>query len=161
MKVLLTGNTGYIGSGVLQTLVADPNITSIFALSRRALPATHQHPKVCTIIHKDFTSYPASLLSKLSGTEAIIWSLGVKLTSENTMEEARAIEVTSTLTFARLCAEVLAPALPDGKKLRFVYVSGALGERDQEKRLWFATEARKMKGKVENELQALNVVMED
>ena len=159
MKVLLLGATGFIGTGTLHTLIADPSITAITVLTRRQLPASHQHPKVRAIIHTDYSSYPQSLLDRpeLQDIEAVIWTLGLKITSAAGMslEETRAVEVTGPLTLARICAERLAPALPAGKKLRFVYVSGALGERDQEKSLWFGTEARRMKGEVENGLLAL------
>ena len=157
MKAILTGTTGFIGTGVLQILIADPAVTSIIVLSRRDLPMSHQHPKVRTIIHKDFTSYPPSVLEELVSAETVIWSMGIKLTQMGSLEEARTVEVTSPLALARVVAEKIAPALPEGKKTRFVYVSGVLGERDQEKGLWFATDARRMKGEVENELEKLDV----
>lgn len=39
----------------------------------------------------------------------------------------------------------LAPQLRDGKRFRFIYLSGLLVERDQTKMLWFGRDMRRFK----------------
>jgi nucleoside-diphosphate-sugar epimerase len=158
MKVILTGSTGTIGSRVLQDCLANPKITSIVALSRRPLSAeVASHPKLHVIIQQDFSTYtPSQLRNELSGASACIWSLGVRIGQVNTIEEARKVEVLATLAAAQTFADNLASTLSTGEKFRFVYVSGALGETDQEKKLWYLQDARRLKGETENGLMALN-----
>lgn len=71
MKLIITGATGRIGSGALQNALSNPQITSIIVLSRRE-PGI-QHPKLKTIIKKDFLHYTPEELSQLEGAEACIW----------------------------------------------------------------------------------------
>lgn len=71
MKVILTGCTGFIGNGIMQECIANPEVTSIIALSRRDLPITN--PKIKVVIMKDFLSYSEEVLKELSGADACIW----------------------------------------------------------------------------------------
>ncbi|KAI7361133.1 hypothetical protein KC336_g21875, partial [Hortaea werneckii] len=81
MKLILTGATGFIGAAVLDHALTHPLITQVVALSRRPLPIHHHHSKLHTIIHRDFTTYPPSLLHNeyLRDAEAVIWALGTPL----------------------------------------------------------------------------------
>ena len=74
MKVILSGATGFIGSEALRQCLKAPTITSIVALSRRALPdSVAKNPKLKVVIMKDFTTYPDTVLEELAGAEACIW----------------------------------------------------------------------------------------
>lgn len=74
MKIVITGATGYIGTEVLRLAIANPSITHIFTLTRKPLPQPLLDvPKVTSIIHKDFSKYPETLMSNLTGVEACIW----------------------------------------------------------------------------------------
>jgi uncharacterized protein YbjT (DUF2867 family) len=74
MKIIVTGVTGFIGGQVVRTAMADAEITHIFTLSRNPLSdSLSSHPKVTSIIHKDFSVYDTELLKKLEGAEACIW----------------------------------------------------------------------------------------
>jgi dTDP-4-dehydrorhamnose reductase len=55
MKLLITGSTGMVGSELLRQAIIDNDVTSIIALSRK--PLDIQHPKLKTIIHKNFLDY--------------------------------------------------------------------------------------------------------
>jgi uncharacterized protein YbjT (DUF2867 family) len=68
MRIILTGVTGAAGSEVLRQALANPEITRIAVLTRRAIPtALSHHPKVEEHI-VDFTSYSQDLISnKLTG----------------------------------------------------------------------------------------------
>ena len=157
MKVILTGATGFIGGETLSQLIASPSITSILALSRRPLPQSLvTSPKVITIIHEDFSTYPDSLLAQLAGAEACIWVIGGILSRFSSVEVARKVNVDFTVKAAEAFAKKLAAQVPEGKKFRFVYCSGKFAEREYEtKSLWMFKDSRAIKGAVENELVAI------
>ncbi|KAI7514711.1 hypothetical protein KC347_g449 [Hortaea werneckii] len=151
MKLILTGATGFIGAAVLDHALTHPLITQVVALSRRPLPI-HEHPKLHTIIHRDFTVYPPSLLHNelLRDAEAVIWALGTPLS-----------EGKQHLDFLLAAAEafathLLVPGLRQqgGRGFRFVNVSGMFTEKDEERSLWFLREVRKWRGRAERELVA-------
>ena len=74
MKIILTGSTGMVGQEILRHCLQHPAITTINVLTRRELPpSTPTSPKLNVIIHKDFGSYPDSVLKQLSGSQACIW----------------------------------------------------------------------------------------
>lgn len=150
MKIILTGSSGFIGTEILSQCVSHPSITSIIALSRRELPTTH--PKLQTLILSDFESYPESLLVQLADAEACIYALGDNDYSKP--EINRRINLDYTLAAANAFANSLAPRMKstESRKFRFIYCSGFLTRRDQEKRLWFIGDMRKMRGLVESRL---------
>lgn len=55
--------------------------------------------------------------------------------------------------FPLAAAKALFPNI--NKNFRFIYISGALVEKDQSKKLWLVPEARKMRGRTELELLKL------
>lgn len=136
MKVILSGATGFIGSNVLKRLLDLPSVTSIIALSRRNLDTTD--PKLHVVILKDFLKYDDETLAQLSGAEACIWCLG-KATS------GKEVHMDYTMAAANAFVKELAAQLGPGKKLRFVYLSGALAEKDQKKALWVLGNARRLR----------------
>ncbi len=71
MKVIVTGATGTVGSGVLEACLEHPSITSIVALTRRPLEV--KDPKINNVIHKDFMNYNKPVLEQMKGAEACIW----------------------------------------------------------------------------------------
>lgn len=136
MKVILSGATGFIGGNVLKRLIALPSITSIIALSRRKLDVSD--PKLQIVILKDFLRYDQDTLSQLKGAEACIWCLG-KATS------GKEVHMDFTMAAAKAFAKELSSNLDQGTKLRFVYLSGALAEKDQTKTLWMLGNARRLR----------------
>lgn len=147
MKIILTGSSGFIGASVLTHCLSNPSVTSIVALSRKPLAVTH--PKLTTIIHDDFTSYPASLLSQLEGAEACIYTLGtVKIFTDPDFNR----RVNRDFTLAAVEAFATLAGKGTATPFRFVYCSGCLVEKDPAKRLWFMAENRKMRGTIELDL---------
>jgi hypothetical protein len=145
MKIVLTGATGLIGGGVLTECLTNPSITSITTLTRRPLPVTH--PKLTQITHTDFTTYSPELLSSLADATACVFALGLAM--PKTAEDGQRINQ----AFPLAAAKALLPN--SNNNFRFVYISGALVEKDQTKKLWLVPEARKMRGRTELELLKL------
>ncbi|MCJ1377502.1 hypothetical protein MMC17_000597 [Xylographa soralifera] len=150
MKLILTGATGFIGAEVLRQCLLNPSITSLVALTRR--PLSVENPKLTTIIMNDFTSYTDEVIQQLAGAESCIWALGGR---GGTTADLRRVEVDYTMAAATAFTTSLAPMLPERKKFRFVYLSGMISETNQEKPLWYAQNARRLKGEVENRLAEL------
>lgn len=80
MHLILTGATGLVGSAVLHQMLISPSISQVSILSRRPVPQAEGHEKAKVIIHKDFTSYPATILEQLKGAEGVVWAQGISAT---------------------------------------------------------------------------------
>lgn len=103
-KTLTTFSYGIAGLGVLRVLLSDNSVTHVTYLGRRPLPPwvvlpggtpdadkSPTHPKLFTIEHKDFLTYPPALKEKLAEHDACIWALG---TTSVGMSEETYTEIT-------------------------------------------------------------------
>lgn len=73
-------------------------------------------------------------------------SLGSPARKNPDLEDCRKIEIGYTHAAAEAFANSLVPPLKSqGKTFRFVYLSGALAERDTNKKLWFMHDSRTIK----------------
>jgi len=86
MHLILTGATGLVGSAALQHMLALETVTKVSILSRRPVAMAEGHPKVNTIIHKDFSTYPPEILEQLKGAEGCVWAQGISIISVSSME---------------------------------------------------------------------------
>ncbi|CAL5870115.1 uncharacterized protein PFLUO_LOCUS4350 [Penicillium psychrofluorescens] len=154
MKIILTGSTGYVGSEVLRQCLAHPSITSIISLSRRELDITH--PKLRAILVKDFTHYPPEVLAEITGADACVYCLGTNV-PVRPPELNRKINFDFAIETARTFAAFFTENQhkPPQGTFKFVYLSGALPEKDPNRRLWVLAENRKMRGELENALLQL------
>ncbi|KAF2188978.1 hypothetical protein K469DRAFT_659904 [Zopfia rhizophila CBS 207.26] len=149
MKVIVTGVTGFIGGEVMNQCILDSSITQIFTLSRNPLPERlASNPKVTSIIHKDFSKYPESLLEKLEGAEACLWMIGVA----QPKGDPRPVDIGYTQSASEAFNWYLQPRIPGEGKFRFVHTSGILSEKDQDKSLWFNVAGRRSRGASETEI---------
>ena len=82
MRLILTGATGLVGSGVLNHILSLPKgeISQLYILSRNPVPMAENQPNVTVIEHKDFSQYSPGLLEELKGAHGCIWALGVSQT---------------------------------------------------------------------------------
>src|SRR6266702_4510234 len=91
------------GLGILRILLSDNSVSHVTYLGRRPLPPwivlpgststtdkSPTHPKLFTIGHKDFLTYPPALKEKLAEHDVCIWALG---TSSVGMSEEKYITV--------------------------------------------------------------------
>ena len=90
--------------GILRILLVDNGVSHVTYLGRRPLPpwvdlpggtltynASPVHPKLSTIEHTDFLTYPSALQETIAEHDACIWALG---TSSVGMSEAEYTEIT-------------------------------------------------------------------
>ncbi|KAF8862619.1 hypothetical protein BDZ45DRAFT_585225 [Acephala macrosclerotiorum] len=141
MKVILTGCTGMIGSETLRQSTLHPSVTSIIVLSRRPLQDSQLSPKVKVIILPDFTAYDSWFWKDLAGAEACIWTLGGIPSQFPDLETAKKVNIDYPFEAAKAFIEHLAPQVPEGRKFRFLYVSGHAVDRDMEKKHWLFNDA--------------------
>lgn len=140
MKILVTGATGLIGAEVIRQAIKDPAITKVIALTRN--PVDIQHPRLKTIIHKDFLKY-GNLGEVLKEVDACLWCLGI---SQSQVSKEQYHIITHDYTLASANAMLLAN--PD---ITFLFVSGNGADSTEKSRTLFA----RVKGKTENALQRL------
>lgn len=137
MRMLVTGATGMVGSGLLQEALADPRVTSVLTLGRRATGRTH--PKLEEIVHGDFFDY-AAIADRLKGIDACFFCLGVSAAGLSEGEYHRL-----TYDLAVAAAEAVRTGSPD---VTFCYVSGQGTDSSESGRWMWA----RVKGKLENRL---------
>lgn len=165
-KVIVTGTTGFVGSGVVKACIARKEISEIVVLSRRPLPfdldpGANRSLKV--IIHEDFSKYPEDLTKEFSGADACIWYVGLpsnpryrgakiyrciggKVGDFPDYETAKKVQYDFTVAFAEFCEKSIRPREETGRKeFRFVFCSGAFAEREEKKSLWWGDKTRKLK----------------
>lgn len=133
IKLLVTGASGTAGAEVLRQAVLHPGISQVTALVRRELPGHIKisDPKLKTIIHKDFSTCPPSLVEQLRDHDAVIWAQGV---SSVGYKEADYDIITRQypMEYAKRLAEARGPG---AKKLTFCYVSGKSEESTSDRSL--------------------------
>ncbi|KAI0289471.1 hypothetical protein BC826DRAFT_914587 [Russula brevipes] len=159
MKVLLTGATGAAGLGILRALLADNGVSHVTYLGRRPLPAwvvlpggtptndtSPTHPKLSTIEHKDFLTYPPMLQEMIAEHDACIWALG---TSTVGMSEDKYTEITVGYldAFLNVLGEKAVGTV--GSPFRVVFVSGNGADSTETSRTLF----KRVKGRAENNLR--------
>ena len=140
MRIVLFGATGMIGRGVLLECLADPDVSRVLAIGRRATDV--RHAKLEQIVHDDFADY-SGIGERLTGFDACFYCLGV---SSLGMNEDRYRYFTYDFTLA--AAEAL---LANNQGLVFCYVSGAGADSSEQGRSMWA----RVRGKTENDLLKL------
>jgi len=140
MEIIITGATGTIGSAILRHCLTNPSITSIVALTRRPLPITH--PKLSTITIDNWITWDSGVLSRILSADAAIWAIG-------TTDANREINYDYPLAFQESFLEARKASPHAAKRFRYIRVSGAFTEPDQDRSLWFYAGPRKLHGLAE------------
>lgn len=141
LKIIITGASGFVGEGVLLTVLMHPDVESVLVIGRRHCNVTH--PKLIEILHKNFYNY-SDIENMLKGYDACFFCLGV---SSVGMKEDEYRKITYDLTMGM--AKVLASNNP---QMTFCYVSGTGTDSSEKGRLMWA----RIKGKTENDLMKLS-----
>jgi len=136
------------GLGILRTLLSDNAVSQVTYIGRRPLPswivlpggtstgdASPTHPKLSTIEHKHFLTYPPALQETIAQHDACVWALGISAVG---LSEEKYSEITVGYLDAFL--DVL-----KGKRLgtterpfRVVFVSGLGADSEEKSRMLFA-----------------------
>jgi len=158
MKVLLTGATGAAGLGILRTLLSDNAVSQVTYIGRRPLPswvvlpggtstdnASPTHPKLTTIEHKHFLTYPPALQETIAQHDACIWALGISTVG---LSEEKYSEITVGYLDAFLDALKEKQIGTAESPFRVVFVSGLGADSEEKSRMLFA----RIKGRAENHL---------
>lgn len=137
MRVILTGATGFVGEGVLLSLLQRTDIEKVLSVSRRSCEINH--PKLEEYIVADFMDLPSND-PKLQGYDACFFCAG-KSNFGMSRKEYYHLSYQITLHFAAAIG-----ANPD---FVFIYLSGA-GTSSRSLQFWSRTKA-----KAETDLRAV------
>ncbi|KAJ3510389.1 hypothetical protein NM208_g15537 [Fusarium decemcellulare] len=87
MKVIVTGATGMVGKEIVRNCLADPRITKVVILTRRAVSMDiESHPKADVMMLQDFSRYSDDLLRRLEGASACLcFLLAARLRRDSTL----------------------------------------------------------------------------
>ncbi|HEY3876598.1 MAG TPA: NAD(P)H-binding protein, partial [Candidatus Kapabacteria bacterium] len=141
MQILITGATGMVGGEVVRAAIADPEVDSVVAVSRRPLEGI-EHPKLRVWLLENFLDF-SSVSEAFQTSNVCIWCLGTSQNKVNAEEYAR-ITYDYTLAGARAM-------LGANPAIRMVFVSGKGADPTMKSRLLFA----RVKGKTEVALREL------
>lgn len=73
MKLIIVGATGFVGSEILRQSLLRADITSVVAVTRRALTSAPQSPKLQNVVVKDYDQYDSDAKSIFKGANGCIW----------------------------------------------------------------------------------------
>jgi uncharacterized protein YbjT (DUF2867 family) len=135
-RILLVGATGLVGGLVLTKALADPRITSVVALTRRALPA---HPKLINPL-VDFAALPDD--AEWWSVDGVICTLGTTRAKAGSDQAFRTVDYDYPLAVAKISRRHGAQ--------RFA-LNSSMGA-DASSRLLYP----RTKGELERDLQALD-----
>ncbi|KAK7390683.1 hypothetical protein QQX98_013368 [Neonectria punicea] len=114
MKVIVTGATGVVGKEVVRQCLADPRITRLVILTRRAVSMdVESHPKAEVVMHQDFSRYPDDLLRRLQGASACLWAIGGKPDQQDADKDMlHRVSVEFPLAAAKAMSDAIAAKAP-------------------------------------------------
>jgi hypothetical protein len=139
VRALVLGPTGVVGDAIVREALPDRRISSIVAVSRRALK--HTHPKLETAILEDFNDFER-LRQTLAAVDFVLCALGISWYQARGEAQYRRI----THDYVMACARVAAVANPS---MHFCFVSGH-GAASNGSQAW-----ARIKGETEHDLGAV------
>lgn len=94
-RVLLAGGSGLVGRALLERLLADPGVSSLLALRRRAGSGWPSHAKL-QVLDVDFAALPI-----LPSLDEVFIALGTTIRQAGSQAAFRAVDYEAVLTTAR------------------------------------------------------------
>lgn len=80
MKLIIAGASGYVAEELLRQSLKRPDITSVVALSRKAVSApsdvgaeSSNAAKLRSVVIEDYEDYPEDVRKEFQGADACIW----------------------------------------------------------------------------------------
>ncbi|KAL5388180.1 hypothetical protein DPSP01_003169 [Paraphaeosphaeria sporulosa] len=130
MKLIIVGATGFVGTEILRQSLLRKDISSVVAITRRALTSPPSSPKLQNVVVKDYDQYSDEAKTAFKDANGCIWTIAItpSKSSNYFWEEVVRVCQTSTMVGLRTMHEA-----GMGKPFRFIYMSGIAGERDQTK----------------------------
>lgn len=149
-ELLISGVSDRIGAQVLEQALRTLSISCIIALSRRPLPGLGCYANLEVVVLKDFTKYSEEVICQ------VVWSRWLHMVNESwrgrpmTADAQRCMTTTAgdpmlELQYPKAFANAYTPTLSDGKRFRYLHLTGAIVERNQARALWLKSNVRKMK----------------
>lgn len=114
LKLIIFGASGMVGQGALREALADPEVTSVLSVGRRACGV--QHPKLIEALTPDLMDL-SPLEAQLQGWDACLWAVGVSSLGQS--------EADYDLLTRRLTLTVAQRLLALNPGLSFCYCSAA------------------------------------
>lgn len=135
--VLLAGATGLVGGLMLEGLLADPQVATLHALSRRALSISHPKLRV-HLVDFSFSSLP-----ELPRVDEVYLALGTTIKVAGSQAAFRAVDLDANLAVARAAASAGA------RQVGLVSAAGA----DSRSSMFY----NRVKGELEDALKAMHL----
>ncbi|KAF4975930.1 hypothetical protein FZEAL_7347 [Fusarium zealandicum] len=154
MKVIVTGATGMVGREIVKNCLADPRITKLVILTRRAVSMdVESHPKADVMMLQDFSRYSDELLRSLEGASACLWAIGGRPDHVSSDKASlHHVNVELPLAAARAMSERIAGKTAQGTKFKFIYCSNKNADRHSSKSLLFLGDPRRPRSEAEKGL---------
>jgi uncharacterized protein YbjT (DUF2867 family) len=73
MKLIIVGATGFVGSEILRQSLLRTDITSVIAVTRRALTPPALSPKLQNVVVKDYDQYSDEVKTAFKDANGCIW----------------------------------------------------------------------------------------
>ncbi|KAK7187940.1 hypothetical protein PSPO01_06142 [Paraphaeosphaeria sporulosa] len=153
MKLIIVGATGFVGTEILRQSLLRKDISSVVAITRRALTSPPSSPKLQNVVVKDYDQYSDEAKTAFKDANGCIWTIAItpSKSSNYFWEEVVRVCQTSTMVGLRTMHEA-----GMGKPFRFIYMSGIAGERDQTKTPSFKPKYSLMRGATESQVLAFS-----
>jgi len=73
MKLIVVGATGFVGTEILRQSLLRKDISSVVAVTRRALTSAPQSPKLKNVVVKDYDQYNDEARTAFKDANGCIW----------------------------------------------------------------------------------------
>lgn len=73
MKLIIVGATGFVGTEILRQSLLRKDITSVVAVTRRALSPSSASPKLQNVVVKDYDQYNDEAKTAFKDANGCIW----------------------------------------------------------------------------------------